>query len=316
MAKLWSTAVITVSTFWLAACGGGGGDSSPATTVTTRQAVSIQFAAQANGSPVKCGSTNTIAHLGSTDKTAELQDLRFYVSNVKLINNKGEEVAVSLDKNDWQNYGVALLDFEDGTGACANNGSGTAAMNTVLTGNVASGVYTGIHFTLGVPDVGVDDKNKTLALNHNDTALLGAPLDVPALGWMWQVGHKFLKLEVQPQGKVTNADSTTSDSWYVHLGGTDCKEAAAGDPAIYSCSNLNLGDVKLAAFNADSQQVVFDVAALLANADLSKNQNGMAGCMSDTSDKDCPAIFNALRISMATGKPVAGAPVVFKAVSK
>lgn len=51
----------------------------------------------------------------------------------------------------WQLGDLALLDFEDASGACAN---GTAGMNTTLRGTVPEGEYTGLSFTIGVPCAG------------------------------------------------------------------------------------------------------------------------------------------------------------------
>ncbi|HNA20307.1 MAG TPA: hypothetical protein PLN40_02680, partial [Agitococcus sp.] len=139
----------------MAACGSDNNDDTNSQSQTpTLKDISIQFAAQANGADVKCGAVNTIANLGSTKKTAELQDLRFYISEVNLINSKGEAVPVSLNENDNQNYGVALLDFEDATGACATEGD--APTYTTITGKVNEGNYTGVQFLLGVPDTGLD----------------------------------------------------------------------------------------------------------------------------------------------------------------
>src|SRR5256885_3634085 len=61
--------------------------------------------------------------MGTTQATVDLHDLRFYVSGVSLINDKGEAVAVTLDVNDWQTKEVTLIDLEDGTGACADAGT-------------------------------------------------------------------------------------------------------------------------------------------------------------------------------------------------
>lgn len=311
------TASMVASTVLLTACGGDGSRS----VVNNTQTVSIQFAAQANGQNFKCGAVNGIANLGTSNTTAELQDLRFYASNFKLINDKGEEVALTLDKNDWQNYGVALIDFEDATGSCVE---GTAQLNTTVTGKVTTGSYTGLRFTLGVPDTGLDATGKTMVLNHTEiTNGIGAPLDLQAMAWSWQSGRKFTKIELKPVGGVLNqkgtsviTDDTTESTWFVHMGATGCT-ALVDKPTSYTCTSPNVADVKLAAFNSATQKVVLDIGALVAEADISKNENGAVGCMSGKTDAECAPIFKALQVNLATGLPMTGsAPTVFKAVMK
>src|SRR5256885_7293496 len=114
-------------------------------TPTGPQAVALEFAAKAGNLPAKCGTP--IAGMGTTQATVDLHDLRFYVSGVSLINDKGEAVAVTLDVNDWQTKEVTLIDLEDGTGACAD--AGTQAQNTQVRGTVPAGTYKGIRMTVG-----------------------------------------------------------------------------------------------------------------------------------------------------------------------
>ena len=300
----------------LTACGGGSSDD-PLPIVNTTQAVNIQFAAQANHQDFKCGAVNEVSNLGTSNKTAQIQDLRFYISNLKLINSKGEAVAVSLTANDYQDFGVALLDFEDATGVCV----GDAKLNTSIVGKVKADTYTGIQFTLGVPDTGTDSTGKTIALNHSQLTAITKPLDIAAMDWGWQLGRKFAKIELQPTGGVINqkgTSDTTDDavvsSWVVHIGATGC---TGSDATGYSCTNPNLSNITLNSFDATKQKVVLDVSALLANSEIGVNQNGAVGCMSGATDKECAALFEAFGLDLATGKANATkTQTVFKAVNK
>jgi uncharacterized repeat protein (TIGR04052 family) len=316
MRSLLTLSLVTASAALLTACGGD--SSTPLPIVATTQAVSIQFAAQANGKDAQCGAVNEIANLGSTNKTAEIQDLRFYVSALELVNDKGQAVAVTLDKNTNQDFGVALLDFENATGACAG---GDAKTNTVITGKIPTGTYTGIKFTLGVPDTVVDTSGNTIILNHSNTTAITAPLDVAAMAWSWQGGRKFAKIEFKPTGGVTNqkgtpetTDDATVSSWVVHMGATGC---TGTDAAGYSCTNPNLAKVAFDSFDASKQKVVLDVPALLAQSDISVNQNSAIGCMSGSTDKECPAVFEALGLDLLTGKvSTSKTQTVFKVINK
>ena len=316
MRSLLTLSLVTASAVLLTACGGD--SSTPLPVVATTQAVSIQFAAQANGKDAQCGAVNEIANLGSTNKTAEIQDLRFYVSALELVNDKGQAVAVTLDKNTNQDFGVALLDFENATGACAG---GDAKTNTVITGKIPTGTYTGIKFTLGVPDTVVDTSGNTIILNHSNTTAITAPLDVAAMAWSWQGGRKFAKIEFKPTGGVTNqkgtpetTDDATVSSWVVHMGATGC---TGSDAAGYSCTNPNLAKVSFDSFDVSKQKIVLDVPALVAQSDISVNQNSAIGCMSGTTDKECPAVFEALGLDLLTGKvSTSKTQTVFKVINK
>ena len=76
----------------LTACGGG----DDALVAPADKAVAITFAAVNGSTPVACGTP--LAGMGSTGVAADLQDLRFYITNLKLVNDKGEAVPVKLDR--------------------------------------------------------------------------------------------------------------------------------------------------------------------------------------------------------------------------
>ena len=88
----------------------------PVLSQACQPAVTIDFKAMVGAQAFDCGHTAGYAvGLGTIPWVPK--DFRFYVSNVRLVTAAGAEAAVTLDPSYWQNYGVALLDFEDGTGA-------------------------------------------------------------------------------------------------------------------------------------------------------------------------------------------------------
>ena len=170
---------------------------SPAPTEETP--VTIQFAARVNESPAECG--GSFRNVGLAKSTISFSDFRFYVSDVRLINDQGAEVPVTLTQDGlWQVENIALLDFENATGACGE--AGTEAMNNQIVGTVPGGTYNGIVFTLGVP----------FAQNHLDTTTAPSPLNVSALWWNWQAGYIFLAVE----GMWRNS-SGALDGWSFHF---------------------------------------------------------------------------------------------------
>lgn len=295
----------------LAACGGGGSDSpapAPAPAAAT-QDVTIQFAAVAGPSNTAVACNAAIAGLGSTPTAAQLTDLRFYLTNVQLVDDKGAAVAVTLAANEWQytaangTDSVTLIDLENAQGACA--AEGTSATNAVIRGKVPPGTYVGIRATLGVPE----------QLSHSDVMAAAAPLDIMAMGWSWQAGRKFIKIEVNPVGGVTTpagAGTTNVATYNLHLASTDCTGNNDGND---TCAKKNLAQFSLN-LNPTTQQVAIDIAELFGTTDIRTNQGGAVGCMSATSDLDCPTLFAKAGLDLTTGGQSASAQTIFRAIAK
>ena len=105
----------------------------------------IQFAAFVGTQPFACGTK--YPSVGANASPGEPLDLRFYVTDVKLINEAGQDVPVTLTADGaFQSPTVALVDLEDKKGACDN---GTTETNNSLRGTVPFGKYKGIAFTIG-----------------------------------------------------------------------------------------------------------------------------------------------------------------------
>lgn len=270
------------SALFLAACGGG--TEMPPPEHTHDAVTELRFAAKVGAQNFACGSTYT---LGTTATQYKPRDLRFYVSNVALIDEDGAEVPFKLTANDFQGEDVGLLDFEDASGECAN---GTAALNTKLVGSAPGGHYKSVVFTLGLP----------FALNHKDATAAAKPLDSSAMFWSWAMGYKFLKLE----GLTTGLPSGHN----VHIGSTGCM--AGSDPnSITGCSAENRARITLSDYAPTTSTIVFDVEKLLAGSDLDVNQAGAPGCMSGATDTDCPPIFE--RIGLPFGSAAATTQTTF-----
>lgn len=300
-------ALMAIPLSLLSACGGGG-DTTPAPGAPRN--ITLSFNAVAGTTPVKCGTA--VTGLGSSNVDAQLKDLRFYVSNVKLVRADGSRQDLTLSADDDWNLSkdgnsVTLIDLEDGTGACSG---GTAAMNAQVKGTVPAGSYVGVEWTMGVP----------FAMNHSDYATATKPLDVQAMAWSWQSGRKFAKIEVtDPAGA---AGTWSAKTFNVHLGSTGCTGNPASGETV-SCLAPNRMAVAFSSFNADSQRIAVDVRALLAGNDVSRNLAGAAGCMSGGTDPECLKVFESLAIDWkadgkGTGLPLGkgAAQTLFKVVSQ
>jgi uncharacterized repeat protein (TIGR04052 family) len=198
-----------------------------ANATTATQPVTINFDVINGAANVGTTGCTTPLTLGSANTQGTLQDLRFYVSNVALIDASGNYAPVVMTANANQAANVALLDFEQGNGTCGGvvggmSGGGNAATYTGITGNVAPGSYVGIAFTVGVPG----------NLNHTNVADTAQPalLQSTAMNWSWQGGRKFVKWEFAPT--FTAVSGVTVDTAAYAVGATSITLAAVGTGPI------------------------------------------------------------------------------------
>ncbi|MBK8936188.1 MAG: metallo-mystery pair system four-Cys motif protein [Polyangiaceae bacterium] len=261
----------------------GGGGAAEGGGGASTMSVELSFRAQVGDAAFDCASSYD--GLGTTNATASITDFRLYVHDVRLVDDQDNEVPVALEQDGlWQYEGLALLDFEDDTGSCAN---GTSETNTVVVGTVPAGAYSGVRFKLGVP----------AELNHLDPAAetTPSPLNLTALFWAWTSGYKFLRIDSMPQGGA--------GPFNLHLGSTGC----TGDPALgqdVTCTNANVAEVSFEAFDPSLDTLVVDYAAIVADSDLMVDGGGAPGCMSGATDPECAPIFPLLGVDGATGDPL------------
>lgn len=239
-----------------------------------RATVTIDLAGRVGDAPFACGATYDGIGTSATQLTT--LDFRFYVHDVRLVLEGGEEVELALtDDGVWQSGGVALIDFEDGEGCEGGN----APTNTSLVGTVpaGTGAITGVRFLVGVPE----------ERNHIDSATAPSPLNLSSMYWGWQGGYKFLRFEGRTTGQPAGMR--------MHLGATGCSGDARMGTRV--CASRNEGVVSLDAFDPDRDVIVADLAALFELSDLDVDGGGPPGCMSDADDPDCAPMFDALGIT-------------------
>ena len=162
--------------------------------------------------------------------------LRFYVADVALIGPQGDAVPVHLHHQPpWQEERLALVALGLGCGA--------GSANATVAGTAPEGVYRALEFTLGVP----------FERNHGNPLVAPPPLDIPAMFWVWQSGHKFLRLDA-------------GNRWSFHLGSTGCVSAAAVRPPAANCSRPNRARIRLP-WRASAGVVAVDLGVLLEGVD-------------------------------------------------
>lgn len=243
--------------------------------------VTIRFAATVGDSPAACGII--YEGLGLEGAPVILNDYRFFVHNVRLINADGVEVPVELAQDGlWQYANVALLDFEDGTSTCSE--TGTSETNTKIVGSVPADHYNGIVFELGLP----------FELNHLDTTTAPAPLNIPAMWWNWRFGYKFARIDLQ-------TPTSQTPQWFIHLGSTGCEAPDSNTAPEEPCSHRNVASVRLEGFDPLRNFVVADLESLLASVAIEESTPMPPGCMSGTDDPDCIGLFPAFGLDLETG---------------
>jgi uncharacterized repeat protein (TIGR04052 family) len=259
--------------------------------------VTINFAAKVGEQAFTCG--ESYSALGTSATTVTPADFRFYVSDLALIDASGNAIPLNLEQDGkWQYQNVALLDFEDKSGACSN---GTTETRTQVVGTIPPGEYQGLQFTLGIPS----------ELNHADATLASSPLNLTSLWWNWRGGYKFLRVDLSNQttaqkdnaieGEEMNHQSHEMDhqgsqtqNFAIHIGSTGCQADTDGQQPS-GCSNPNRSTTVLDNFNPENNVVVADLANLLSQTDLASNQpDTPMGCMSSPEDGDCLGIMHNL----------------------
>jgi uncharacterized repeat protein (TIGR04052 family) len=241
-----------------------GAAATPLDAALHQQDITLQFRAAFGAETFSCG--QQYANQGATGATMSPRDFRFYVSDVHLLNGAGEAVPLQMaELPPYQGEGVALLDFEDGSGDCLD---GDVGLNSTVSGSVPAGDYVGVLFSTSVP----------LNLNHADPTTLPAPLQASQMTWGWLGGYKFIKLELSSMPAATLDGSVDGGSGEppvaaetsLHFGSIGCAASVEGDPtSSVNCAMPNRNRIQLEAFDLNSDVIVADLSAWLAESDLS-----------------------------------------------
>lgn len=289
----------------LAACSGGEEDDDHHHDMA---AFTLSFGAMYDGAEVGC--TSSLTGLGpNNDTTVGLSDLRFYVSNVRLLGHDGTELEHTLATNDFQYTSdagsVALIDLTGNTqGTCADNAiafaEGTARTNDKLTGMVHGEIH-GVEFDVGLPQ---SVMKSVIATNSAEDA----PSPLGEMYWSWASGYRHFVLN------FTVETGTTAGEGYLHVGSRDC----GGDGARAltdrdSCGVVNNPHVAMTELDAATDKIMVDLGALfdgvgfvtaIRDPNPPHDVIGMGpgvNCHSSPMQSDCPIVFGNLGLDVMTG---------------
>ncbi len=211
-----------------------------------------------------------------------LTDLRFFVYDLSLIDKDGRSRPLELLADGlWQDEKIALLDFEDGQGACIN---GSAESNRSVHGVVSShksgGPFHGISFTVGIPP----------DINHRDPMTAKAPLNYTAMHWHWLNGYKFMRVGV----------SFESDHFWMHLGSSHCDGSVSDG---IECRSSNRVVVALSDFDPERDRIVIDIERLISDVNLADGIG--SDCSSGPDELACGAVFAAFGLPFGSTTEIA-----------
>jgi len=317
MTSLLETLASTAATALVAALAIG--PSHAASVASTSAPFTLKFSAVDGSKPVDC--TSRLVGFGPDGKdTVGLNDLRFYVSDVRFIGADGASVPARLDSNDFQLNqpagSVALVDLTGtSAGSCTPGnvqfGEGTARTNLVVSGMSPMANAKEVSFRIGVPQPLM--QAAVAATSQED-----APSPLAEMYWNWATGYRHFVLN----HTVDTADGRHGDG-YVHIGSTGCGPAdskALGDRP--RCDYVNTPLVRLPWTGSGSLSIGIDIRAILGNLPFVApvyDQKTMAviGQQPGTSchsgmEGDCDKVFTTFGISRETGEDVAAADRVFK----
>ena len=198
--------------------------------------------------------------------------LQFFISNVSVKKKDGSWYSWTMTETPYQTSNVGLLGEVCGENNKTENGSGNANWQLNFSSDEDLSQVSEIRFTLGIP----------FEFNHLNPLTQASPLNDSSMFWVWQSGHKFLRLEMENK----------TDDWIFHLGSTGCKAPSAMRAPKVPCINSNRVTFELS-INQGAEvknSITFDLAKLFNGLKL----RGDNSCQSDTDNPTCQQLFNNL----------------------
>jgi uncharacterized repeat protein (TIGR04052 family) len=217
--------------------------------------IKVEFELRYQNQPVTC-------HSIFSEQNWQVSQLQFYLHGLSIKDTQGNWYPLDLTSADSKTPNIALLG-----GVCPNR------LNLSLLGysQLNEAKITAIKFKMGVPS----------KENHKNPITQAYPLNQADMFWVWQTGHKFLRLELQNQSK----------QWAFHLGSTGCQSASPVRPPKQPCRHPNLVNVLVEKFS-NQQKIIIHLDQLLGSINLEKS----SGCQSDRNNPDCRTLFKHLNV--------------------
>jgi len=222
----------------------------------------IIFQPAINNEALNCNSI--FAH---SNKKWQYTQLQFFISAVELKNNKGVWQKMSLRKSAFQTNNSVLL----GEQCNLSNEQNKANWQLTFDKKIELKNISHIRFDLGLP----------FAVNHLNPLTQESPLNIPSMFWAWQIGHKFLRLEM----------AANNDNWLFHLGSTGCKSASPLRSPKEECRYPNRYTYELP-ISKKNNKITLDLSILLHGLIITEQTS----CQSSPNKSSCQTLFSNLNI--------------------
>lgn len=304
---------LTIATVALSGCGDD--DATPA-------AFGLEFVAMANGEEVD--GHISVENIGPNGNASiRVADLRFYVSELELLDSDGNTVETVLDENEFQyaedDLKVAMIDLTDTKGCELDAivcGEATDRKNAIISGTTRVDQVAKIRFAVGV-------SQPLMKRVISSFSQEGAPSPLNEMYWSWQTGYRHFVMN------FAVATSTETGEGYIHVGSTGC--AGLGELALESrdeCERVNTAYVELDVNDLATQKVAINIDELLSELPFVTDLYGLVdgsfapigrglgiGCHSNPASEECAVIFSHFGLDNESGE-VTGDNKVFSLVSQ
>lgn len=191
----------------------------------------------------------------------QLEQLQFFLSNFSV---NGDPLNLKKTKN--QSSTIALL-----SKLCHSESPDNLTL--LLSNKISKGK---LRFDLGVP----------FTENHKNPLTQDSPLNQSDMFWNWQLGHKFLRLDLRNNNPVNR-----HTGWHFHLGSTGCKSASVMRSPSQRCTQPNRFTYEV---DLTSNTLILDLKPLLDTV-LSKQEFHSQSCMSESQNIVCLMLLKTLR---------------------
>lgn len=202
----------------------------------------------------------------------QLSQLQFFIHDIKFKTASGSWVNAKLHPTISHSKAVALIG-----GLCDGKQIWQLSVNAPLNRNE----IFGLQFSLGVPE----------SLNHLNPLRQPSPLNQPDMFWSWQMGHKFLRLEMNTNQQANQSKMNTSEHWLLHVGATGCSSSSPVRSPQTSCKNPNVSTIQLPDYSA-SKKVFINMMSLIQGLNL----NSKTSCQSSPNTPSCRTLLPRLGI--------------------
>lgn len=177
----------------------------------------------------------------------EIDKAKWFVSDLRLTfadMSEGESQAPKLLPSNSQQQGSALVTVLD----CVQGEEQGSSAHIRFAADQPWQQAQTLQFTLGLPH----------ELNHGNPLTLPPPLDQGDMYWVWQSGHKFMRVDLRYQ----------EQPWAFHLGSLGCQSASAVRPPKEPCVQPNRFSMTLTAPPKKVQGIALHLDRLLTNLSM------------------------------------------------